>query len=111
MKKNSVLNLLITTGLALFIASFASASTSSSLPSKVSKQPANKFTHQCLLMFKEAEKLIRDAEKQPGTHPKVKNMKNKLLESKQKIAKMDSTLQEKSCNKGLIALNNLRQKY
>lgn len=63
-------------------------------------------------LFKEGEKLVLEAEKQPGTHTQqVKKMKDKLLSSQQKISAMDSAMQQKSCDKGLIALNNLKQKY
>lgn len=74
-------------------------------------QTPNKLAQPCLQLFKEGDKLISEAEKQPGTHIQVKKMKDKLSSSKQKILKMDSEMQQKSCDKGLIALNNLKQKY
>lgn len=66
---------------------------------------------ECEKMFHTADKLISDAERQPGTHTQVNKMKNKLSSTKQKILKMDSALQVKSCEKGLTALNTLRQKH
>lgn len=74
-------------------------------------QSVNTLAKPCLQLFKEGDKLISEAEKQPGTHLQVKKMKDKLSSSKQKILKMDSEMQQKSCDKGLIALNNLKQKY
>ncbi|HDL4576051.1 TPA: hypothetical protein PW954_002604, partial [Mannheimia haemolytica] len=50
-------------------------------------------------------------ERQPGTHTQVLKMKNKLSLTKQQILKMDSELQQKSCEKGLTALNSLKQKH
>ena len=73
--------------------------------------PSYKLPNSCQKMFKEADKLISDAEKQPGTHLQVSEMKDKLYSSKQQILKMHSSMQEKSCDKGLIALNQLKQKY
>ncbi|MDO4697216.1 MAG: DUF5339 domain-containing protein [Pasteurellaceae bacterium] len=66
---------------------------------------------QCQKLFQEGEKLILEAEKQPGTHTQVKKMKDKLQFSKQTISTMDIAMQQKSCDKGLIALNNLKKKY
>lgn len=66
---------------------------------------------ECEKMFSTADKLVSDAERQPGTHTQVVKMKNKLSSTKQKILKMDSALQLKSCEKGLTALNTLQQKH
>lgn len=66
---------------------------------------------ECEKMFNTANKLVSDAEKQPGTHTQLVKMKNKLSSTKQQILKMDTALQQKSCEKGLTALNNLRQKH
>lgn len=77
----------------------------------ISKAPATTLTEQCKKMFNVADTLIRDAERQPGTHPQVAKLKSKLSTTKQQIAKMESDLQQKSCDKGLSALNNLKQKY
>ncbi|AKO48590.1 hypothetical protein RZ68_06450 [[Haemophilus] ducreyi] len=66
---------------------------------------------QCKQMFSVAHKLVLDAEKQPGTHVQVTKMKNKLSSTKQQIIKMEVKMQEKSCDKGLTALNTLKQKH
>ncbi|WGE34273.1 DUF5339 domain-containing protein [Actinobacillus genomosp. 1] len=66
---------------------------------------------QCQQMFSVAHKLVSDAEKQPGTHTQVQKMKNKLSSTKEEILKMETEMQEKSCNKGLTALNTLKQKH
>lgn len=66
---------------------------------------------ECEKMFNTANKLVSDAEKQPGTHTQLAKMKNKLSSTKQQILKMDTALQQKSCEKGLTVLNNLRQKH
>lgn len=68
------------------------------------------ISHQCKQLFQETDKLIAEAEKQPGTHTQMKKIKNKLIVSKQQILTMETAMQEKSCQKGLIALNNLKQK-
>lgn len=66
---------------------------------------------QCQKMFNLADVLIRDAEKQPGTHTQVAKLKKKLLETKQQVSKMEVALQAKSCDKGLTALNTSKQKH
>ncbi|MFC0309233.1 DUF5339 domain-containing protein [Gallibacterium trehalosifermentans] len=65
---------------------------------------------QCQQLFKQTDDLIAEAEKQPGTHPQLANIKNTLSESKQKILQMSIEYQIKSCDKGLIALNTLKSK-
>lgn len=77
----------------------------------IGKTPAIKLTEQCKKMFSVADTLIRDAERQPGTHTQVAKLKSKLSTTKQQIAKMESDLQQKSCDKGLTALNTLKQKH
>ena len=77
----------------------------------IGKTPATKLTEQCKKMFSVADTLIRDAERQPGTHTQVAKLKSKLSTTKQQIAKMESDLQQKSCDKGLTALNTLKQKH
>ncbi|WP_238138453.1 MULTISPECIES: DUF5339 domain-containing protein [Glaesserella] len=72
-------------------------------------QSSGKLPQQCQQMFKEIDRLVADAEKQPGTHTQMQKMKNKLSSSKQQILKMDIALQEKSCDKGLVALSHLKQ--
>lgn len=65
---------------------------------------------QCTQLFNETGNLIADAAQQPGTHPQIKAIKDKLLDSKNKILQMNLADQIKSCNQGLIALNNLKQR-
>ncbi|HDL1114908.1 TPA: DUF5339 domain-containing protein [Mannheimia haemolytica] len=64
---------------------------------------------ECEKMFNTANKLVSDAERQPGTHTQVLKMKNKLSLTKQQILKMGSELQQKSCEKGLTELNSLNK--
>ncbi|PJG84702.1 DUF5339 domain-containing protein [Conservatibacter flavescens] len=74
--------------------------------------PANQtkvIPQQCEQLFKEAENLIADAEKQPGTHTQISKMKNKLNQSKKQILEMELATQTKSCNQGLAKLNSLKQ--
>lgn len=70
----------------------------------------NNLPSQCQQLFQQTEDLIAEAEKQPGTHLQLANIKNKLSESKQKILQMSIEHQIKSCDKGLVALNNLKGK-
>ncbi len=108
--KTSLLRSIIIAGSALLIAVSGSATElkTSSL-SIVKTQSSNNLPQQCQQMFKEIDRLISDAEKQPGTHTQMQKMKNKLSSSKQQILKMELALQQKSCDKGLTALNNLKQ--
>lgn len=100
----------------LFASSFSMAelkTSSLSMNKNTLNGQTNRHTlsDQCQKLFQEGEKLVREAEKQPGTHTQVKQMKDKLQLSKKTISAMDLTMQQKSCDKGLIALNNLKQKY
>lgn len=70
-----------------------------------------KLPKQCQQMFQQADKLIVEAEKQPGSHPQMNNLKNKLTATKQKILSLDSEMQQKSCDKGLVALTALAEKF
>ncbi|AHG75986.1 ABC transporter ATPase [Mannheimia varigena] len=90
-------------------ATFASVKTSSLTVAKPTLSKA--LPTECEKMFSTANKLVSDAERQPGTHTQLAKMKNKLSSTKQQILKMDTALQQKSCEKGLTALNNLRQKH
>lgn len=72
---------------------------------------ANSLPTQCQKMFSVADKLVKEAERQPGTHTQVSKMKTKLSSTKQKILKMEVAMQQKSCDKGLTALNTLKQKH
>ncbi|KAE9536572.1 hypothetical protein A1D25_03320 [Ursidibacter arcticus] len=74
--------------------------------------PSNQLAQQCQKLFSEGDKLIAEAEKQPGTHTsQVKKLKEKLQSSKQQIVKLDIPTQQKSCDKGLVALNSIKKRY
>lgn len=108
-----ILHSIITSG-ALLIAmnSFATDLKTSSLAiAKTTSQSKIKLVQQCQTLFKEGDKLISEAAKQPGTHTQVKKMRDQLSSSKQQILKLDIVTQQKSCDKGLVALNKLKQKY
>lgn len=109
MLKKITLSILATTTLFFTLNVSANVKTSSlaiAKPSSTAKLP-----EQCQQMFKEADLLVRDAERQPGTHTQVSKMKSKLSVTKQKILKMEATLQQKSCDKGLVALNTMKKKH
>lgn len=91
------------------VSSIATVKTSSLTVTKPTL--AKTLASECEKMFNVANKLISDAEKQPGTHIQVSKMKNKLSSTKQQLLKMDSALQAKSCEKGLTALNTLKQNH
>lgn len=108
--KISLLRSIIIASSTLLIAVSGSATELKTSSLSIAKaQSSGKLPQQCQQMFKEIDRLIADAEKQPGTHTQMQKMRNKLSSSKQQILKMDLTLQEKSCDKGLVALNNLKQ--
>lgn len=65
---------------------------------------------QCEKAFAETNKILAEAERQPGTHTQLKKMKSKLASTKEQIQKMDSQTQQKSCDKVLLSLNQLKQK-
>lgn len=101
-------------GITLFtiIASTAALASVKTSSLTVAKPALSKtLPRECEKMFNTANKLVSDAEKQPGTHTQLAKMKNKLSSTKQQILKMDTSLQQKSCEKGLTVLNNLRQKH
>nr|WP_314741587.1 DUF5339 domain-containing protein [uncultured Haemophilus sp.] len=77
----------------------------------IEKPESIKLPQECQNMFSVADTLIKDAEKQPGTHTQVKRLKNQLSESKKQLLAMETTLQQKSCTKGLSALNTLKEKH
>lgn len=89
----------------------ASAGVKTSSLSIAKPSVEQKLPIQCQKMFHVADKLVLDAERQPGTHTQVARMKSKLSATKQEILKMETAMQEKSCNKGLTALNTLKQKH
>ncbi|QLB13885.1 hypothetical protein A6A11_01840 [Bisgaardia hudsonensis] len=64
---------------------------------------------QCQKLFKETENLIAEAEKQPGTHLQLQNIKSKLKQSKQQILEMEIATQSSLCDKGLAKLSNIAQ--
>lgn len=93
----------------LFTAAHAEVKTSSL---SMAKPVVNaKLPAQCQKMFNIADNLVRDAERQPGTHTQVAKMKNKLSSTKKQILAMEAELQQKSCEKGLTTLNTLKQKH
>lgn len=102
-------------GITLVVAAFSSTTATASVKTSslaVAKPTLSKVLPiECEKMFSTANKLVSDAERQPGTHTQLAKMKNKLSSTKQKILKMDTALQQKSCEKGLTALNSLKQKH
>lgn len=77
--------------------------------SEIKSQSAPK---QCQQLFTATDKLIAEAARQPGTHSNlVQKMKTKLSSTKQQILKLDVAMQQKSCDKGLVALNDLVKRY
>ena len=64
---------------------------------------------QCQQLFSATDKLVAEAEKQPGTHTQVNKIKNKLNQSKKQILEMELATQIKSCDQGLVKLNSLKQ--
>ncbi|OBW95990.1 DUF5339 domain-containing protein [Gallibacterium salpingitidis] len=94
----------------MFKLSFYAATISLVLSSSVFAATPTNLPTQCQQLFQQTDDLIAEAEKQPGTHPQLANIKNKLSESKQKILQMSVEHQIKSCDKGLVALNNLKGK-
>ncbi|QGM81291.1 DUF5339 domain-containing protein [Otariodibacter oris] len=88
--------------------SFANELKTSSL-AIVKTEKAATLSYQCQKMFSEGDKLISEVEKQPGTHTQVSKMKDKLYASKQQILQLDPVKQDLSCEKGLLALNNLKK--
>ncbi|MGV6988886.1 DUF5339 domain-containing protein [Testudinibacter sp. P80/BLE/0925] len=70
---------------------------------------AGSIPQQCNQLFSETEQLIKEAEKQPGTHTQFANIKSKLSQSKKQILALEREVQIKSCDKGLVALNNIKK--
>lgn len=64
---------------------------------------------QCQKLFRATDKLLADAQNQPGTHTQLNNIQNKLNQSKKRILEMDVAIQIKSCDHGLAKLNNLNK--
>lgn len=59
----------------------------------------------CQRLFNEAEALVSNAEKQPGTHPNLAEIREKFNTSKAQILQLERELQIKSCYVGLAKLN------
>ncbi len=78
---------------------FASAST------QVFATEGQMIPVQCQKLFDEAESLVSAAEKQPGTHPNLTQIREKLNASKAKILQLEYDMQIKSCGFGLAKLN------
>lgn len=108
LKKHFILYFLIYTSI-LFATSVQAHVKTSSLT--IEKPEVIKLIPQCENMFDVADTLIKDAEKQPGTHTQVTRLKNKLTEAKKQLIEMKESLQQKSCEKGLSVLNTLKQKH
>lgn len=72
------------------------------------EKTTNAVPEQCAQLFKETENLIAQAEKQPGTHTQVNQIKSKLNQSKKQILQMELATQLKSCNIGLAKLNSMK---
>lgn len=69
----------------------------------------NAIPQQCQKLFKETEKLISQAEKQPGTHTQLNKIKSKLKQSKKQILEMELATQIKSCDVALAKLTSIQQ--
>ena len=108
---NKVLLSTLASALFLFTSNSAFAGMKTSSLSMAKPAVSKNLPHQCQQMFNVANKLVSDAEKQPGTHTQVQKMKNKLSATQAQILKMETVMQEKSCDKGLTALNTLKQKH
>ncbi len=67
----------------------------------------NNIPVQCQKLFDEADMLVSDAAKQPGTHPNLAQIRAKLNASKAQILKLERATQIKSCGFGLAKLNRM----
>lgn len=97
----------------LVLSTFASGEEKSkkakeTLPQKPEKTVVAK---ECSQLFKETEKIISEAEQQPGIHKQVQKIKSDYAQSKAELLKLELTLQEKSCQKALKALEKIKQRY
>lgn len=66
------------------------------------------MVQECQKLFSETEQLIKEVEKQPGTHSQISEIKQKLSQSKEKILALESQMQAKSCEQGLAKLTRFR---
>lgn len=64
---------------------------------------------QCQKLFQATDKLLADAQNQPGTHTQLNKIQNKLNQSKKQILEMEVATQIKSCDHGLAKLNSLNK--
>lgn len=79
-----------------------SVSTAFAAPTSIDNIPV-----QCQKLFDEADMLVSDAAKQPGTHPNLAQIRAKLNASKAQILKLERATQIKSCGLGLAKLNRM----
>lgn len=63
----------------------------------------------CQQLFDEAELLVLEAEKQPGKHPNLLNIREKLDAGRAKLLKLNPASQKESCDLGLAKLNHFYQ--
>lgn len=66
---------------------------------------------ECQQMFNDIDTLFTEAEKQPGTHVQVKQMKSELVKTKEEISKLTPDVQQPLCEKGLKGIEQFRQRY
>lgn len=76
----------------------------------ISNNVTPQIASQCTQLFNEADQLVHEAKKQPGTHLQFTTINNKLQQSKQQILALEINMQQKSCTKGLVALNRMKDK-
>lgn len=62
------------------------------------------LSEQCQQLFTITEKILTDAKRQPGTHPKLNQIEDKFNQSKKQIMQMEPVTQTKICQEGLIKL-------
>ncbi|MGR3807837.1 hypothetical protein SAMN05660772_02028 [Pasteurella testudinis DSM 23072] len=108
MLKKIIRSLALAGFISFSLTAVATASTSTSQASKSNLEKSS-IPQQCNQLFSETEQLIKEAEKQPGTHTQFANIKNKLSQSKKQILALEREVQVKSCDKGLVALNNIKK--
>lgn len=63
----------------------------------------------CEKLFQESEHIIAEADKQPGTHLQVEQIKQQIIQAKKEILSIDKTTQEKTCELGISKLEELKQ--
>ncbi|MGQ0287454.1 DUF5339 domain-containing protein [Pasteurellaceae bacterium 22721_9_1] len=73
----------------------------------VEKNDQQAIPVQCQQLFKETDKLLVEAQRQPGTHTQLSKIQNKLNQSKKQILQMEVATQIKSCDQGLAKLSHL----